>query len=217
MSDPDLVIAVGAFGAAVAQLFAEQGSQVVQAAPTGADLAFLPTARTILLVGSAPVPQVELPLSQAAHRWRSRFLPVILDLPRLRVGPVSRTEVRGCSSCYRARTRQHSREVPALDAFERHIQRSDDVLNRGFLGHWPSIAAGMVRLALANLDAHPEAESRKVRHLDLLSHVPMETQVVPVHRCRVCSGPLEVAPHLLSVARLQGVAENLAEQWMGSR
>ncbi|MEV4469777.1 TOMM precursor leader peptide-binding protein [Nonomuraea sp. NPDC049504] len=205
MRPPDLIVTVGAFGAAAARLLSGPATRLADAPPAGREIDLPPATAIVVLAASVPAPAVELELSRAAHLRDFAFLPVVLDHPRLRVGPVSRAGSRGCSTCYRNRVRQHAANVSAQEAVEEHHRRHPEVADRGYLAHWPALAAALAALAA---QADP-ADTTRVRHLDLLSNTPLVSRLVPVHGCAVCAPEAAEAPQLRSIVRLRGIVEEL--------
>ncbi len=201
MHSPDLIIAVGAFGVAVARSLSP-ATHVIHMPVAGGGISIPPEVTTLLLATSVPAPHVELRLSEVAHSQSVDFLPIVLEHPRLRVGPVSRAGSRGCSSCYRHRIRQHAVDLLAQDALEEHFRRDPEAAERGFPAHWPALAAGLARQA-------DLADSVRVRHVDLLSNTPAVSRLVPVHGCGVCAPADAQAPRQRSVARLMSVVEGM--------
>ncbi|MGR6919183.1 hypothetical protein ACU635_33465 [[Actinomadura] parvosata] len=202
MIPPDLIVSVGAFGAAVARSLSASGTQVVSVPVAGGDIAVPAAAATVVLAASVGAPAVELELSRAAHEGGFAFLPIVLEHPRLRVGPVSRAGSRGCSACYRNRTRQHALNVAAEDALEEHHRRDPVAADRGYLAHWPALAA-----ALAG-----QVDPLVIRQFDLLSNTPLVSRLVPVHGCGVCASAPPDAPQLRSIARLRSIVEGLEDR-----
>ncbi|MGW4959877.1 TOMM precursor leader peptide-binding protein [Nonomuraea sp. NPDC004186] len=200
MLSPDLIVAVGAFGVAVARSLTGPATHVVRVPVSDDGISIPPEVTTLLLAASVPAPHLELQLSEAAHSQSVDFIPIVLEHPRLRVGPVSHAGSRGCSSCYRHRIRQHAVDPLAQDALEEHFRRAPEAAERGFPAHWPALAAGLAR----QVDL---ADNVRVHHVDLLSNTPAMSRLVPVHGCGVCAPAPAQAPRQRSVARLVSVVE----------
>lgn len=176
---------IGGFGADVAGLLPED-TVFVPADTTDVALAHIPPRTALALVSPVPVPRVEHALSKAAHLWRTRFLPVVIEQGRLRIGPVSAPGVTGCSECHRARVRQHMGSTAAQDAVERALTDDPSTLLEGHLPMTTALAASAVR-SFASSQPPAEGSAGEVRLYSPLSQGLFRSTVVAVHGCRTCA------------------------------
>lgn len=197
---------IGAFGAEVIGLLPE-GTGVVPADPAEVALAAVPPGSAIALVSPVPVPRIERALSHAAYLWKSRFLPVVVDQGRLRVGPVSAPGTTGCSECFRARSRQHLPSTGPQDAVEAALQNDPRRLVEGHLPMAAAIASAALR-SFTEHDAPAPGAVGEIRLYDLLGQTMLRSDVVGVHACRICA-PKHDWPER-STSRLTPFVEALA-------
>ncbi|KUJ49674.1 hypothetical protein ACZ90_67190 [Streptomyces albus subsp. albus] len=176
---------IGTFGSEVAGLLPD-GTTFIPADTTDVALAAIPPRTAIALISPVPVPRVERVLSKAAHLWRTRFLPVVIDRGRLRIGPVSAPGVIGCSECYRSRSRQHMGSTEAQDAVEKALTGHPHELVEGHLPMTAALAASAVRSFPASAAPEP-GSAGELRVYDPLSQVMLRSTIVGVHGCRVCA------------------------------
>jgi bacteriocin biosynthesis cyclodehydratase domain-containing protein len=183
------VVGVGRFGTAVAaQLPESLGEVAVRTVRDDSDLAHLPAARCYLLVAGRPVTRLSQRLDRAVHDWRASLLPVVVEDPYLRVGPLVTPGRGACLTCYHTRVRQHGEQsqADAIEAYHRANPAADPVGHPPTTGYFAAeIAAGIVRRLLAGPPG-ADGEAGSVRHVDLLSLQMRRSEVVGVHGCPRC-------------------------------
>lgn len=182
------IVALGAFGAAVAERLKGSSVWVYKGEPFDIDVSKLPLANSYVMVAGHPCPQLEIHLCQMALKWKRRFIPVVHEHPYVRSGPVTHAGALACSACYDKRIHQHtaSTEIPDRMADE-YMHRGDEVLPRGILPVWADVASGLVMLRLAQ---DPELDARTSRQMfgvDLISGGVISAEVIGVDGCQVCS------------------------------
>lgn len=198
-----VIVALGEFGAAVAERLNGPETWIWHGEPSGVDVSRLPLADSYVLVAGHPCAQLEVHLCQAVFNWRRRFIPIVHEHPYLRSGPVTQVGALACSACYDRRIHQHTASSEVSDRMaDEYLRRGDDALPRGILPVWTDVASGLAALRLAH---SPESELRLARQMlgvDLVSGGVVRTEVIGVDGCRVCgqndTDPLERSTRNLS-------------------
>ncbi|GIH89444.1 TOMM precursor leader peptide-binding protein [Planobispora siamensis] len=184
------IITLGDFGADVAERVRERSGDV---AVTPADEhgyldpSLWPNARVRVLASFRPAPRLEETLDGASFAYRTPWFPVVLEHPRLRVGPVAAPGHGACAGCFQTRRRQHD-PTHRLGAVLAEAYDPDPALGpRGYLPHHAELAALLtVQLAGSLLTDGGAAEAGHVRHVHLLDGTLGRSAVVGVHGCRRC-------------------------------
>ncbi|GAB2463504.1 TOMM precursor leader peptide-binding protein [Streptosporangium sandarakinum] len=184
------MITLGGFGAAVAGRVRElrDGVAVTPADEHGhLDPSLWPAARVRVLASFRPAPRLEETLDGASFAYRTPWFPVVLEHPRLRVGPVAAPGHGACARCFATRRRQHD-PTHHLGAVLAGAYDADPALGPGgHLPHHTELAALLtVRLTDSLLADGGAAEAGHVRHVHLLDGTLGRSTVVGVHGCRRC-------------------------------
>ncbi|GIH75826.1 TOMM precursor leader peptide-binding protein [Planobispora longispora] len=184
------LITLGAFGAAVAERVRERLDSV---AVTPADehgyldSSLWPNARVRALAAFRPAPRLEETLDGASCAYRTPWFPVVVEHPRLRVGPVVAPGHGACARCFQARRRQHD-PGQRLTGTLADAYTADPALGPGgYLPHHVELAALLtVQLVKSVCDDGGAAEAGHVRQFHLLDGTLGRSTVVGVHGCRRC-------------------------------
>lgn len=192
MSDqlPLHILAIGSFGAAVADRLAPDlpGARIERRTDDRSLPMHWPPARMHLLLTWRETPALAERLDRAAHQWRVPWLPVVLEHPRLRVGPLVVPGRGPCYRCFRGRSAQHDPRPDITRALHAHFDAAPEDGPRGYLPAHTSIAAGLTREVLQRVDDDDGvADAGTVRWIDLLSGRPGRADVVAVHGCGRCA------------------------------
>ena len=185
MSRPVHVLAVGAFGQAVADLLVADGLAAPapawppEAWPTGAGV----------LAAWRPVPALAGELDEGADRGGAPWLPVVQEHPLVRVGPAVVPGLGPCHGCAVLRSRQHDEAADVTAAMDRFYDAHQEAGPAGYLPPIATAAAMAAGRALARLAAAPAAEAGRVWELDALRLEARAGRVVGVHGCPRCGSP----------------------------
>lgn len=182
-----VIVAFGAFGAAVADRLRGPKTWVWQGEPAELDLSRLPYADTYVMIAGHPCPQLEAQLCQAVLNWRCRFIPLVHEHPYLRSGPVTHVGALACSACYDRRIHQHTASTKVSDRMaEEYQQRGDAVLPQGIIPLWADIASGLVKLRIEEIPTAGAPEKQQMLGIDLISGGVIRTEVIGVDNCPLC-------------------------------
>jgi len=181
------VLALGAFGRAVADRLAASSDAIVQPLEDERSPAMTwPVASVHVLAAWRETPRLAAALDEAAFRWGVPWLPVVLDHPHVRVGPLVVPGRSPCYGCFRGRLAQHGK-VPDMDrALHDHYAENPAAGPTGFLPAHVTFATGAARAALAALPGGVSAAAGVARWVDVVSAQSGETRVVRIHGCPRC-------------------------------
>ncbi|MFC4057772.1 TOMM precursor leader peptide-binding protein [Planomonospora corallina] len=187
------MITLGAFGAAVAERVRERAADPGGVAVTPADEhgyldpSVWPNARVRVLAAFRPAPRLEEALDGASSAYRTPWFPVVVEHPRLRVGPVVAPGHGACARCFRTRRRQHDAGHRLTDLLADAYTADPALGPGGHLPHHVELAALLtVQLLESVLGDGGAAEAGHVRHFHLLDGGLSRSTVVGVHGCRRC-------------------------------
>ncbi len=190
--EPVHLIAVGDFGAAVAErLMQARGRMALSVEgegpwPASASAAW-PRARLRILLAWRETPKLAETIDVRSADWGTPWLPVVLEHPRLRVGPVVVPGSGPCYRCFRERRAQHEQDSAITDALHAHYDATPAAGPAGFLPHHVGLAAALVEAELQRFDNGSLADNAgTVRHYHLLEHQASAAKVVAVHGCDRC-------------------------------
>ncbi len=185
------VIAIGAFGEAVAADLAARIETVVTTGPGIDEPSFWPASRLQIVAAWREAPRVFDLAERIAFHCGRPWLPIAIDATSMRVGPLVDGVSGPCHLCFRTRQRQHRRHGPADDELYAAYDADPSV---GVFGHLPahvSLAVAAARLAvyavLTGADGSPEFG--RVRRFGLLSPQVLVDDVTAVHGCPRCHRP----------------------------
>jgi bacteriocin biosynthesis cyclodehydratase domain-containing protein len=193
------------FGAAVGDDLAKRlGERAVRYdGPVAAGL--LPVAATYVVVAGRPLPAALQALDGAVHAWRRRLVPVTVEHPYLRLGPVVVPGVGACYQCFAARQLQHSLTPEYGDAVLEHWRAP---AARSFPGWLPPLAGFAAAWVERTLAREPALVAGRVEQLHLVNLQLVGGRAVGIHGCRRCG--LRRDERRRSVEALAPVAAELA-------
>jgi bacteriocin biosynthesis cyclodehydratase domain-containing protein len=179
------VIVTDAFAAAVAAALrsaAPDGWQLRTV--TRADLDRLPAADAYVFPRGRIARYEEEELDRFVRTRGAILLPLVLDLPVLRAGPLGRSGL-PCSACFLARAEQHAGPGRAgSDAVVEAHYRAHP--HDGTLGVLPAHAALAAALAVDALRPDSAREPGAVLQVDLLTLRTSLSRTVGIHNCPRC-------------------------------
>lgn len=188
---PIHLVAVGAFGAAVADRLAAAAG-VADLAVTRPDAgghvwpAQWPLARLHILATWRPAPAIAGVMDEAAFAWRLPWLPIVCEHPYLRIGPVVVPGASSCYTCHRQRLLQHSGTADLTDALHRHYDANPAAGPQGYLDSFVTLAAMTAQEISTRLATDPTAEAGQVRQVHLLTLRTVQRRAMGIHGCPRC-------------------------------
>jgi bacteriocin biosynthesis cyclodehydratase domain-containing protein len=144
------VLPVGDFGDHVAALLRGNAGWPVAVAGSVAD-AFAKDSRAFIATLWRPCPAACEEADALAFRYRRPWLPVVMDHPHVRVGPLVVPGQGACFACFTARYDQHDSQHDITAALRAGFDREPDLGTRGYLDHHARLAAALAQLTLGDL------------------------------------------------------------------
>jgi bacteriocin biosynthesis cyclodehydratase domain-containing protein len=183
------VVAVDSFGVAVGRRLVARLPDTVllprqfdRPIPAG----YLPLADAYVLVAARQVEDLCQWLDDSVHVWRRKLLPVVVEHPWLRVGPLVAPGSGACATCYLRRFRQHHRSLPQWEALVTHYRVHTTDGPRGYLPSTVFLAAELAAQQLSEAFTGDNSGAGTVRHLHLLGHQMRRSTVIGIHGCPRC-------------------------------
>jgi bacteriocin biosynthesis cyclodehydratase domain-containing protein len=205
------ILAVGEFGERVAGVMTETATRVTApyagtwsdpaaVAAFGADAdtgAIQHRLEAVFAAGSGPVilalwrPSRALCVraSELAFERGRVWLPVVMDHPHIRVGPLVAGGHGACFSCFEARQAQHDDQRATSTAVLKAYDLDSRLGPRGYLCHHARLAAGLAHVMLGGLDRPPSSLPGQVMSVNVLSFSIRAHRVVPMPGCPRCGRP----------------------------
>jgi bacteriocin biosynthesis cyclodehydratase domain-containing protein len=194
---PVAIISVGGFGKDVATLMAETpdfpvadgihslGGDADHAARQ-VDVAFSSAGTAVVLALWRPFPALCARADELAFQVRRAWLPVVMDHPRVRVGPLVVPGSGACFGCFEARQVQHDRHRVVSAALLAAYDRDSGLAPRGYLGHHARIAAALANVMLGQLTDDPGTAAGHVITSKVFGPGIRRHRVLPCPGCPRC-------------------------------
>jgi bacteriocin biosynthesis cyclodehydratase domain-containing protein len=185
--DPVHLLAVGALGRDVAERITREIDEAVitRVGDRGSPPAAWPVARLHVLCAWRHVEGLADQIDECAHAWGVPWLPVVVEHPRLRVGPLVIPGAGPCYRCFRLRLAQHDPHASVASALVARYERDPWAGPAGHLPGHALLAAASALRAVYELDGATACAGR-VRELNLLTQDTRSASVVGVHGCERC-------------------------------
>jgi bacteriocin biosynthesis cyclodehydratase domain-containing protein len=201
------VVGIGPFGDRVAAhlMNTHPGARLV--AWSDIQNAFAVGRSAVVVALWRPEPLLCEKADELAHRHGLPWLPVTMEHPVIRIGPLVWPRCGPCFRCYRARREQHDTQPAATAALLKAYEDDSSAGPGGYLPHQARMAAAIARQMLGCLavgDGQGEVAAGQVTTLRLLGGGMSVSRVIACHDCRRCGGP-------------PGPVGNLPEVLSGSR
>jgi bacteriocin biosynthesis cyclodehydratase domain-containing protein len=115
-----------------------------------------------------PSPTLCEAADELAFGHRRTWLPIIMDHPHLRVGPLVVPGQGACFSCFAARQAQHDAERTASAAVLKAYDLDGQLGPRGYLSHHARLAAALAHVMLGRLGEVPASVAGQVVSVNVL-------------------------------------------------
>jgi len=189
---PAALAGAGDFGNRVVSLLARApGRTSYPIAELGSALAARPPVLVAAL--GQPAPEVCEQADQWAFTHGTCWLPVIMDHPHVRVGPLVAPGLGACFGCFQERAAQHESDPKAASALRAARGTGETPAPRGYLGHHTRLAAAIADLVLAD---SPERAAGLVATFHVLGTGVRRHRVTPFGGCPRCGTALPRPSHL---------------------
>lgn len=151
-SESVALLGLGEFGEHVAALLRDNARWPVVTASSAAD-AIEKDSRAAIVSMWRPYPTACEEADALAFQQQRPWLPVVMDHPYVRVGPVVVPGRGACFACFTARYDQHDSQRDITAMLGAGFDREADLGVRGYLGHHARLAAALAQMALGDLSA----------------------------------------------------------------
>ena len=194
------VISVGGFGTQVATLMAETSEFAVTDGINGPggdtdrgarhlDVAFGSAGIAVVVALWRPFPALCAKADELAFQVRRAWLPVIMDHPHVRVGPLVVPGSGACFGCFEARQVQHDLHRAVSAAVLAAHDRGSRLAPQGHLGHHARIAAALASVMLEQLAEDPGTAAGHVIASNVFGPGIRRHRVLPCPGCPRCGQP----------------------------
>lgn len=192
---PVHIVGTGPFGKRCGQLLAANlpASRRYDSIELTAAFASQPAA--VVLAIWRPEPALCEAADEIAFRYGVPWLPVIMEHPAIRVGPVIRPPAGPCFGCYARRRGQHDGQPWATAALHAAYQRDRTCGPRGYLPQHARLAAGVAQtMLLSEAGSAADAVSATVTTIRLVTGGMSASRVMACHGCARCGGGVPPGP-----------------------
>lgn len=147
-----------------------------------------PDSRVNVVAAWRAVPTLCELLDQLSHKWLRPFVPLILDSPVLRLGPIVSPGNGCCWNCWIRRRRQHATWPDEQLALTEHYAAHAESGPRGYLEPFAMMGAARIAHAIDALDALDSSApiAGHVWQIDLVTRKVTCSTVVGIHDCARC-------------------------------
>lgn len=192
---PLAVAAVGPFGERTAEHLTKAVPGACLVARSDIVNAFALARDAVVLALSRPEPALCELADEVSHRYGTPWLPVTMDHPVIRVGPLVMPGCGPCFRCYRRRRQQHDTQPEASAALLAAYAADPEAGPAGYLPHHTRIAAGVVSEMLHGIAVGDQRRLHghvpgSVTTIRLFGRGISTNLVVRCHDCLRCGGSL---------------------------
>jgi len=137
-----------------------------------------------------PCPATCEEADELAFRHQRPWLPVVMDHPHVRVGPMVVPGQGACFGCFTARCDQHDSQPDITAALHAGFDREPGLGPRGYLDHHARLAAALAQMALGDLsDDWLAAAAGQVLTFNVYRSTVRRHPVIARSGCPRCGGP----------------------------
>jgi bacteriocin biosynthesis cyclodehydratase domain-containing protein len=191
------LVGVGQFGERVCNILASEfdGHEEAGADGTAISAAFSSGARAVVLALWRPYPQLCEMADELSFRYLVPWLPVVMEHPVIRVGPLVVAPTGPCFCCYARRRAQHDLQRWATAVLQDAYDHDQGCGPRGYLPHHARMAAALAHGALGALAAgEPRLEATQkageVTTIRLVGGDLRVSHVISCHDCHKCGAAM---------------------------
>jgi bacteriocin biosynthesis cyclodehydratase domain-containing protein len=209
-SESVAVLGLGDFGDHVAAFIRGNARWPVHMADSVGD-AFEKHSRAFIATMWRPCPAACEEADALAFRHQRPWLPVVMDHPHVRVGPVVVPGQGACFACFTARYDQHDSQHEITAALRAGFDREPDLGPRGYLDHHARLAAALAQMALGDLsDDWLAAAAAQVLTFSVYRNAIRRHPVIARSGCRRCGRPADAANGSAMADLLHNIAADRA-------
>jgi bacteriocin biosynthesis cyclodehydratase domain-containing protein len=213
------LLSVGDFGDHVASFLCGNARWPVAMADSVAD-AFEKDSRAFIATMWRPSPAACEEADALAFRHQRPWLPVVMDHPHVRVGPLVVPGQGACCACFTARYDQHDSQPDITAVLRAGFDREPDLGPRGYLDHHARLAAALAQMTLGDLsDNWLAAGAAQVLTFNVYRNAVRRHPVIARSGCPRCGGVADGAYGSAMADLLHTIASEPAARpaWTGER
>ena len=188
------LVGIGQFGERVCKILASEFDGYKKFGAAGAAIpdAFSSGAGAVVLAMWRPYPQLCQMADELSFRHLVPWLPVVMEHPVIRVGPLVVAPTGPCFGCYMRRRAQHDLQRWATAVLQDAYEHDHGCGPLGYLPHHARIAAALAHSALGAAAAsgprpEPAQQAGEVTTIRLLGGDLRVSQVISCHDCDKCA------------------------------
>jgi bacteriocin biosynthesis cyclodehydratase domain-containing protein len=134
-----------------------------------------------------PCPDLCERLDELSFQAGTPWLPIVMEHPRIRVGPWGAAPGAPCYRCYCWRRRQHDAQPRVTRALEEAYSRGAVCGPEGYLPHHVTLAVGLAKLSLRRQAADGvRAVAGEALLVNVITGKSAAHSVIPYHGCTRC-------------------------------
>lgn len=192
-SGPEILAGgVGEFGQRVAGLLSDWLPQAQEyKVGDGLDAAFSAASRSVVLALWLPDPDLCEQADGLSFQHQIAWLPVVMEHPLIRIGPLVDPAAGPCFRCYSRRRAQHDRQPWITATLHAGYQRDQDWGPAGYLPHQARMASAVALRALAGhtvaSGSRSDGRAGEVTTIGLTAGGLTVSPVLACHNCDRCT------------------------------
>lgn len=206
------LLGLGEFGEHVVALLRSSARWRVMVTGGIAD-AYAQDSRAVIAAMWRPCPAICEEADALAFRHQQPWLPVVMDHPHVRVGPVVVPGRGACFGCFTARCNHRDGQPDVTDALHAAFDRDPGFGPLGYLDHHARLAAALAEMALGDLSADwLAAAAGQVLTFNVYRGDIRRHPVTACFDCTRCSVPAAGRSHQAIAGLLSGLAAHRAKR-----
>lgn len=188
-SESVILLGLGEFGDHIVALLRGNARWPVTVAGSIAG-AFGQESKAVIVAMWRPCPAACEEADALAFQRQQPWLPVVMDHPHVRVGPLVVPGQGACFACFSARYDQHDGQRAISAALHAGYDRDPGLGPRGYLDHHARLAAALAEMTLGDLSADwRTAAAAEVRTFNVYRSVIRRHPVTARSGCPRCGSP----------------------------
>jgi bacteriocin biosynthesis cyclodehydratase domain-containing protein len=216
-SESVILLGLGEFGDHVVALLRDSARWPTTVAGSIAG-AFGQESRAIIFAMWRPCPAACEEADALAFHHRQPWLPVVMDHPHVRVGPLVMPGSGACFACFSARYSQHDGQSAISAALHAGFDRDPGLGPRGYLDHHARLAAALAEMTLRDLSADwMTAAAAQVRTFNVYRSAIRRHPVAARSGCPRCGSPASASDRSPMAELLHGIAAGSVPDVPGRR
>ncbi|KJJ41555.1 hypothetical protein UM89_12605 [Bacillus subtilis] len=187
---PIHIMTTGDFGREVAQQLSKKIDNIV-ITPLNEPLYLLPSdrfpsARLHIFASWKSSSFISKQLDQLCFKWNEPWLPITMDHPYIRIGPLVIPGEGPCYHCFESRYLQHSPVPQYVKKIDTYYHSHPDAGPKGFLRSFAGWSAIFASTVIKSIDENELSQSGRVWKLNMLTRESFSSQTISVHGCPRC-------------------------------